>query len=278
MRVVFLVIASEDPVHQNDLEIQRQTWASSIPMESRVIWLRGSRESVATLEGDTLFVPCKELYENILEKTILGIRYVTENLEFDILVRTNVSTYFDYKRLINELTKKIYSNPFVGGYVDKTKGHYFGNNKAFEYISGTGIFLSMGAALTLAQLNSVEFRGIPDDVAISHFLSTKSLRLVRMNRNNLASTHLFLPSFFTRTKSSTDSALAGKRMVLIHEYFNTKANLGRVKILLKMFKLEIAALRAHPEPKIRYFQRNRVVLSSFIKTKGCRLWRRFFLS
>jgi hypothetical protein len=135
MRVVFLVIASEDPIHQNDLEIQRQTWASSIPSGSRVIWLRGSEASIAKMEGDTLFVPCKEQYENILEKSILGIRYVLDNFDFDVLVRTNVSTYFDSKRLTRELEKNIYSKPFVGGYVDKTNGHYFGKMRSFEYIS-----------------------------------------------------------------------------------------------------------------------------------------------
>lgn len=278
MRVIFLVIASENPVHQQDLEIQRRTWASSVDSGSKVIWLRGSESIVATMEDDTLFVPCKELYENILEKTILGIRYVIENYDFDVLVRTNVSTYFDSTRLTHELEKKIYSKPFVGGYLDKTNGNYFGNRRAFEYISGTGIFLSRSVAFTLSQLNSDEFRNSPDDVAISHYLSTKGVRLVRMNRNNLASTHIFFPSFFTRAKSSADSSLAGRRMVLIHEYFTSSELLNRIKITYKIFKLEISAFLTHPEPKIRYFQRNRVVVLSFIKTKGWRLWRIIFPS
>lgn len=278
MRVIFLVIASEDPVHQNDLEIQRRTWASSMPSDSRVIWLRGSEGNTATMDGDTLFVPCKERYENILEKTILGIRYVIDNLDFDVLIRTNVSTYFDINRLTREFEKKIYLKPFVGGYIDKTKGNYFGNRRAFEYISGTGIFLSKDAAFTLSQLKLDEFRASPDDVAISHYLSAKGVRLVRMNRNNLASTHLFFPCFFTRAKSSVDSSLAGKRMVLLHEYFTSQTFLGRLRISVKIFNLEISAFLNHPEPKIRYIQRNRVVVLSFIKTKWWRLWQIIFPS
>lgn len=272
MRVIFLVIASEDPVHQHDLEIQRRTWASSVANGSRVIWLRGSEGCVAAMNGDTLFVPCKELYGNILEKTILGIRYVLENFDFDVLVRTNVSTYFDCSRLERELEKKLYSKPFVGGYVDKTNGNYFGNMRTFEYISGTGIFLSKSAALTLGKLKLDDFKASPDDVAISHYLSTNGVPLIRMNRNNLASTHIFFPSFFTRAKSSADSSLAGRRMVLLHEYFTSKSLLSRLKTALKIFKSEISAFLSHPEPKIRYIQRNRVVVVSFIKTKGWRLW------
>ncbi len=272
MRVIFLVIASEDPVHQHDLEIQRRTWASSVSSGSQVIWLRGFNGSIAKMDGDTLFVPCKELYGNILEKTILGIRYVLENFDFDVLVRTNVSTYFDCNRLTRELEKDIYSKPFVGGYVDKTNGKYFGNKRAFEYISGTGIFLSKSAAFTLSKLNSDDFRASPDDVAISHYLSNEEVRLIRMNRNNLASTHIFFPSFYTRAKSSADSSLAGRRMILLHEYFTSKGLLRRLRTTLKIFNLEISAFLAHPEPKIRYFQRNRVVVISYMKTKGWRLW------
>ena len=278
MRVIFLVIASEDPVHQADLEVQRRTWASSILSDSRVIWLRGSESNVATMEGDTLYVPCEELYENILEKTIRGIKYVLENFDFDVLVRTNVSTYFDSKRLTLELEKKIYSKTFVGGYVDKSNGGYFDSKRAFEYISGTGIFLSKIAAKSLSKLNPEEFKALPDDVAISHYLSSKGIRLVRMHRNNLASTHFFIPSFFTRAKSSTDSSLAGKRMVLLHEYFTSDKVLGRLSTTIKILKLEISAFLNHPETKIRYLRRNRVVLVSFFKTKGWRLWQMIFPS
>jgi hypothetical protein len=273
MRVVFLVIASDDPVHQADLEVQRQTWAASIPSDCRVVWLRGSENNVANLDGDTLFVPCREIYKNILEKTLLGVRYVLENMDFDILVRTNVSTYFDSARLIAELDKKYYSDTFFGGYIDKTSGGYFGQKRAFEYISGTGVFLSRDAAAILSNMNSEEFSDSPDDVAISHYLSSQGIPLVRMLRNNLSSTHIFLPSFFTRTKSSADASLAGARMVLLHQYFSSSKLIQRVNVVLDILKLEISAFSNHPEPKIRYLQRNRIVLLSYIKTKGWQLWK-----
>lgn len=272
MRVIFLVIASQDPVHQADLEVQRLTWASSIPSDSRVIWLRGSESSVAKLSDCTLYVPCLELYTNILEKTILGIRFILENFDFDILIRTNVSTYFDFDRLSRELNRKFYTESFVGGYVDKTNGKYFNSNKSMEYISGTGIFLSKTAAISLSKMDLENFKNFPDDVAISHYLASQNIPLVRMHRNNVASSHLFFPSFFTRTKSSADPSLAGKRMILLHEYFSSGGLLRRIRTSYKIFKLEISAFRNHPEPKIRYIQKNRVVLASFLKTKGWRVW------
>lgn len=272
MRVVFLVIASDDPIHQTDLEIQKQTWVKTIPDNFRVIWLRGSEVSITTLDGDTLFVPCKELYENILEKTILGIRFLLENLDFDILIRTNVSTYFDSKRLIKELNKTYFSGSFVGGYFDKTNGKFFNHESTFEYISGTGMFMSRNAALTLSEMNIEVFRHSPDDVAISHYLMSREVSLIRMSRGNLSSTHFFIPSSFIRAKSSTDSSLAGRRMVFLHEYFTSDNFRSRLSTIFKIIRLEISAFLTHPEPKIRYIQRNRVVIVSFIKTKGWQLW------
>jgi hypothetical protein len=272
MHIIFLVIASEDPIHQADLLTQRLTWASNPPSNCRIIWLRGSDRDDCFLDGDTLYVPCPELYSNILEKTILGIRFALENFSFDILIRTNVSTYFDLKRLQRELSKDFYSRLFVGGYVDKTKGGYFGKSIPFDYISGTGIFLSTGAAQILSSLNSASFAGIPDDVAITEFSLQQNIPLVRMHRNNLGSTHLFFPSYFTRAKSSTDSALASKRMRLLHMYFSAEGTILRLKIIWSIFRLEFRAFFSHPEGVVQYVQRNKVVLQSYILTKGWRLW------
>jgi hypothetical protein len=272
MRVIFLVIASEDPIHQEDLATQKQTWASRLSTDYRVIWLRGSDGCDFVLDGDTLYVPCLESYSNILEKTILGIRFVLETLDFDILIRTNVSTYFDLPRLHGELSKNLYKKPFVGGYLDKSMGGYFGKSVALTYISGTGIFMSRGVAQVLSLLDSSDYLAIPDDVAISEFLSRRGILLIRMHRNNLGSTHLFLPSYFTRAKSSTDSTLASKRMRLLFRYFSTVGIIARCKIVLRIFQLEFEAFMSHPEGPKQYIQRNKVVFLSYILTKGQRLW------
>jgi len=275
MRVIFLVIASEDSVHERDLHIQRETWASDLPNNVQVVWLRGSNGSKYIFAEDTLYVPCAELYENILQKTILGVEYIVNNFDFDVLVRTNVSTYFNLPKLEIELKKKRYSNTFFGGYVDKSKGKYFENSDVFDYISGTGIFLSKLAAVTLAKLNYKNYSKLPDDVAISKYLEQSKLDMVRMTRNNLGSTHIFIPSFYIRAKSSSDSKMAGSRMSLIHSYFSQRTILGKLTLYLQILRLELRAFRSHPEPKIRYLQKNRIVLQSFLITKGVRACKLF---
>jgi hypothetical protein len=202
------------------------------------------------------------------------VRYILENIEFDVLVRTNVSTYFNVEKTLAELSKRSYSNPFFGGYIDKTKGEYFGKLGKKDYISGTGIFLSRDAAERLADLDFTQFRGTPDDVAISHYLELSGIQKVRMKRNNLSSTHIFIPTYYIRAKSSAVSTLASARMRLIDQYFTQPDFNGRIESYLQLVKLEVRAFLDHPEPKFRYFQRNRLVFQNFLITNGERVWRR----
>ena len=277
MKIIFLVIASEDVIHQNDLLAQKKTWASSLDEDSRVIWLRGHNESIFKLEGNTLYVPCKETYQNILEKTILGIRYIELTFDYDILIRTNVSTYFHLEKLRRKLSSPLYQKNFFGGFTERTKQSYFDNSTDRKFVSGTGVFLSKEAVSRLVELDFIDFVGIPDDVSISHFLLGTDLHWIPMTRNNLSSTHLFFPSYFTRTKSSSDPSLASKRMLLIHDFYSAKSLIEKVISYLRIIRIEFRAFLRQSEPITKYFLKNRLIVSSFLLAKGFRLWRRLKL-
>lgn len=267
MKLVFLVIASEDPINEQDLTTQKKTWATSNSGEIKVIWLRGYNGSDFIFDGETLFAPCLELYENILEKTILGVKYLLDHVEFDVLVRTNVSTYFNLGLTQAKLKNNSFRRDFYGGYIDKSKGGYFGRKKSQDYISGTGIFLSKNAAQELSKLDFKMYRGIPDDVAISHFLELSGIQRIRMPRNNLSSTHIFFPSYYIRAKSSSDSTLATRRMILIHDFFSRDKFIHRLRSYFQIMSLEIAAFKEHPESKWKYVQRNRVVFQNLFLSR-----------
>jgi hypothetical protein len=272
MKILFLIIASRNEVHEADRISQVSTWAAQNSENVSILWLRGWDKDYFSLVGRELYVPCSEKYENILEKTVLGIKYVLEHINFDILIRSNVSTYFDLSLLGKELARDQFSGDFYGGYVDKTKGGYFGGLVPYEYLSGTGIFLSKSCAQLLSKLKPKDFTCIPDDVAISEFCRIHGLRRIRMKRNNLHSTHIFWPSFHIRTKSSTDSYLAGKRMVLINEYFTAKTALDRMRIYASIQFRELIALINHPESIRFYLMKNWVVFSSYVQMRLERLF------
>lgn len=272
MNTIYLVIASNDPVHERDLDTQRNTWVCRLPVDHRAIWLRGHGEKTYTLVGDTLFVPCEELYANILEKTVLGVKYIVDNLNFELLIRTNVSTFFEPKRLEIEFANGRYAENFVGGYFDKTNGGYFGSRKPIDYISGTGIFMSFEAARALSYMNFAEYRGTPDDVAISHYFARSGFALTRMLRNNLASTYIFLPSYYTRTKSSAISSVASDRMQRLNRFFAASRHSIRIQAWCSIYRNEYHLFRIDSEGFVKYLQRNRIVLQSYLATRGWRIW------
>jgi hypothetical protein len=272
MKVLILVIASRNEVNEQDRLWQLHTWANQDLEDISILWLRGWNEDHYLLSDRELFVPCKEEYGNILEKTILGVNFVLEHMSFDVLIRSNVSTYFDLVGLKRELSRNQFKKDFYGGYVDMTNGSYFGLSQPFEYLSGTGIFMSRPYAQRLSTLNSKDFDEVPDDVAISEFFKSVGLRRIRMKRNNLSSTHIFLPTFHIRAKSSTDSGLAGKRMVLLYRYFGSKAPQNRIRVYISILIMEFGALLRHPESIRLYLLRNRVVLSSYIRMRAERIF------
>jgi len=271
VKIIFLVIASNDPIHERDLRTQKETWAKSLPSNVTLVSLRGWEKDDFNFDGNTLFVPCHEEYSLILKKTLLGVRYLTEQIDFDILIRTNVSTYFDLPRLFSELKNPIYSGDFVGGYFDRTSIGYFGSKTWFEYISGTGIFMSKGAAKELSNLRLDEYTGVADDVAIDNFFHSRKIQRVRMARNNLSSTHFFFPTFHIRAKSSTDSTLASKRMRLLYAYFQASNSFTKIRLFLKIVSSELISFYRHPESFYFYLAKNRIVLISYLKMKKVHL-------
>jgi len=267
MKILILIVASNEPENESDLKSQKETWIKSCNPSVSILYLRGWDKDSYQIIHDVLFVPIKEQYSLILDKTILGLQFVLKNFDFDILIRSNVSTYFETNRLVAELTRSIYNGSFVGGYFDKSKDLSFYKGKSFEYISGTGIFLSRDAVVELSQMNPKKYTGIFDDLAIFDFLKNKNFKMVRMARNNLFSTHFFIPTFTIRLKNTYNSKSASKRMFLIHKYFIAENNSSRVLAYLSIQLNELSEFLSHPDFPFKYLIKNRIVLVSFIKMK-----------
>jgi hypothetical protein len=107
--VLFLIIASNNPENVRDLQAQLSTWLGEIPSNYQFLIIRGSELSRFNYSLNTLYVPARELYENILLKTSLGICWAIENMDFDLLIRTNVSTYFaidQLDKIIDKISQK----------------------------------------------------------------------------------------------------------------------------------------------------------------------------
>ena len=110
---------------------------------------------------DYLFIKGQEsIIPGIYIKTIKSIKYINENYNYDYLIRTNLSSFWNLNNLLN-LNKNIPFNNFAGGFIP------FG-----EFISGTGIMLSKDVSVNLCSTVSKILYPIDeyDDVYISKLL------------------------------------------------------------------------------------------------------------
>jgi hypothetical protein len=109
------------------------------------------------IKNDTIYVNCKESLETILEKTHKALIYINNNYDYDIIIRTNISSFWNIKNLY-ELVEDLDENNIAMGYV-----LYW--DRVFIY--GTGIIMSRDLCEKVCECNLI---GEPDDVLLSQHL------------------------------------------------------------------------------------------------------------
>lgn len=235
MRCIFLIIASPDSINLQDELAQRKTWA----IENKdVIWLRGGNENFFDSASQTLFVDVEERYENILEKTVQGVKWCLENLEFDFLVRGNVSTYFVPNRIIEVCEKYKGNDEFLGGYIDFMKNSKSRRNVQM-FVSGAAIFLNRRAAQTLTSIDINLWKAVPDDVAISQFLLGKGVSPTWIPRCNLSTTSILTKRAYYRMKSSENGNIASIRMQNLDRISKAKNKKCYLNLIFRFYFDEI---------------------------------------
>jgi hypothetical protein len=140
-------------------------------------------ENIYKTDNDLIFGNIEENFlPGILKKTIEGINYCLKNYNFDYLVRTNLSTFWNLNYLCSYFDK-LPNKKCLGGVVLKTK---FSRGL---FVSGTGIFLSNDICKYLVENKQKIDYGTIDDVSISRFIiNNLKINFVQIPRNDKYST------------------------------------------------------------------------------------------
>jgi hypothetical protein len=248
MKCLYLIIASDNLDHIRDEHSQRKTWAKAI---ENVIWLRGGKQEKFDSINRTLYVDVDETYENILRKTIEGIRWCFENLEFDFLIRSNVSTYFVPERIEGMLSHESPANSFLGGYMEFINDRTISDlNRVF--VNGAAIFLSRKTVERLVTMNPALWEGKPDDYAISQYLLSKKVEPKWISRGNIGATSILCNRSFYRLKSSENPVMAEIRMYNLHSIFSSLKTLELFKATTKYYWDEVKNARVNHRSIKRY--------------------------
>jgi len=120
-------------------------------------------DDILYIKGDEGYIP------NILDKTIKAFEYFNTKIDYDYIVRSNISTVIDFNLLTEKIEKDkpSYGGPYStlnwldpnGGIVDKT---YFG----LKFVTGTSIILSKKLIKKILENKHKINYNIIDDVAI----------------------------------------------------------------------------------------------------------------
>jgi len=178
MRILIAIISSNThPVYwQNKEVLQKQTLPEGF---DRVFLEYSSAVTEITLSGETLLLPGVESGLGILHKTIDGLEYLLQKMEYDFIIRTNLSTYWRFDLLIPYFAKA------------KKQGHYagyIGYAGGSGFVSGAGIIMSNDVAYILINNKEKLYeRAWVDDINIGRFLGSCKIGLIPHMRNDISS-------------------------------------------------------------------------------------------
>jgi hypothetical protein len=103
----------------------------------------------------------------IFDKTLKALQYIDRNYSYDLVIRTNLSTFWDLNQVFEWKEKSPRAFPYAGGYP-----------VCDGFISGTGIFLSQEAVAVLlgpSWIANKERRNVHDDVLITRILKSAGM-------------------------------------------------------------------------------------------------------
>lgn len=199
-RVVFLVVASGGFIFDLISTVQKLTWVRKFDYRVTTLFVKGNGElgrGVASrfdlhdtkiyghnpifqiepaklVRSDTLLVTSTKGYDQIVTNTLAGISWVEKNLDYDFLIRTNVSTFWNMDAL----------NNFLSG-LSPVKYLYLGNiasNLGQTYVEGDGIILSRETVKILLKNKNLIDSGIIDDVSIGMALKQLGICPINLSR------------------------------------------------------------------------------------------------
>ena len=154
-KVVFLFISSHDqPVYSIMRSITREYFRKMQPVFQYEYYFIEHRpmEEDLVIEQDTMFVKGTEHYYGILDKTLKAFEYINKHINYDLVIRTNLSSFWNFFPLYDFLDN-LYDQGIATGICDNI------------CMSGTGIILSHDVCKKLCDV-MVYDESMTDDVII----------------------------------------------------------------------------------------------------------------
>lgn len=187
-KVLVLIIASDDQKVYFELQKVWRAYMNSDPEHFEVYFIRGNPElsSPYAIRGNDLFVKSEENYvPGIVNKTILSMEALLPRLsEFDYVLRTNLSSFYSFSRLLDFIKTLPTENCYCGSHLH-IPGEWIPQFGLTHFVSGAGILISSDLAKMLVREKESIFAlntGLPDDVLLGYFFQNWGVPIINAQR------------------------------------------------------------------------------------------------
>jgi hypothetical protein len=166
-KLIVLVLASyEYEVYKKLRKVQLEYY--NLNPDVRVFMVYGNLPPENPGKNDLVFHDVEEnYYPGMITKTIRAMEYIEENYDYDFLLRTNISTFWDFKRLLKRIETMPEENCFTGNLRRCT----YKQMKSPEYVAGVNLILSRDLVQKIVNDGDVVCSDdLPEDWALSQYL------------------------------------------------------------------------------------------------------------
>lgn len=174
-KAVILVLASDNsPIYQEFRKIY-QRYLNECP-DVKVLLVYGAGTLFERQEYDLVYDDIVEnYYPGMITKTLRAMEHIDQTYDYDFLIRTNLSTFWDFTNLLKRLEVLPSTNCIAGSRIWNTvKGV-----KSSEYIAGVNLVLSRDLVIDIiANASEVcSWNNIAEDQAISQYFTNNGVLL-----------------------------------------------------------------------------------------------------
>lgn len=229
MKILILVLSFNEPPYKELMQSQWETWDGEIVPNVSTIYYHGGGEELfmkinhrnhsEAKESWIVQFNCTDEYYRMAEKFQKCLSLIEkENIEYDLIFRTNSSSYINLK----ELLKFAESLPLEKCYAGWT--FYDTNDDGGLCVSGAGIWLSRDCAKTLMDEIDPE-KEIEEDVYIGRILRKHGIVAIDdKSREDVNFIHSGIPKnkYHYRFKGHNDRLIDAQNMRKIHHLILNK--------------------------------------------------------
>lgn len=161
MKLLILILGANDELTTSILKVVNETWSKDVNDNIRIMTYYGSKEKDEIIGNNIYLTTSDEYGEPMIKKTLDAFQMAYDNIDFDIMFRTNASNYIRTKFLYKILSK-FEAKDLIGS--------TYPNDLDLYNFAGQGMILSKDVVKKILDNRDIPLNFIFEDQAIQHIL------------------------------------------------------------------------------------------------------------